>query len=136
MLKFTGCNTGAYGRTNLAKSIKYRVKIHQDLSFGNLGDVVEAFGREVSHSVLGVREAYEQRFDELLHVGCNLDSESYCSSSESYKTAIADVKWIRRIAEHVHKLVDDLANASVVTLLMAVAYLSVRVQCEHGMLVP
>lgn len=124
MLKFSGCSAGTYGQTNLAKSIKYGVEVHQDLSFRNFGDVVEAFGREVSHSVLGVREADEQRFDELLHVGCNLDSESYCSSSESYKTSIADVKWIRRIAEHVHKLVDDLANASVVTLLMAVTYLS------------
>lgn len=130
MLKFTGCRTGVEKQTNLAESIKYRIEIHQNLSFGDLGDIVEAFSREVPHSVLGVRKADEQMFNELVHVGGNVDTKSYRCPGKSYETTISNVKWVRRIAEHVHKLVDDLANAAVVALLMALADLPIRLQ--HG----
>ncbi len=79
------------GHTHLAERVKYRVEIHQYLALGHLRDVVQAFRREVSHPILGVREAYEQRFHELLHVRSDVDTQGDRGARETYQTSISHV---------------------------------------------
>jgi hypothetical protein len=104
---------------HLAQRIEYFVEIHQNLSFGYLGDVVQAFRREVTDSVLRVHEAVEQRVHELVHVRGHIDSERNRGPCEANEATVPDVQRIRRIIEHVDELVDDLADPALVALLLA-----------------
>ena len=74
--------------TYLAECIKYWIEVYQYLPFGYLGDVVQAFCGEVAHPVLRIREAYEQRFDELLHVWGNVHAESDSSAGQPNQSAV------------------------------------------------
>ena len=112
--------------TYLAESIEDGIEIDENLAFGNLGDVVQAFGGEVSYPVLGVGEAREDGFDELVHVGGNVNAKCDSSRGETDQTAVSDVEWVGRITEHLDELFDDLANTPVVALLMTFANLPVR----------
>lgn len=67
----------------LAKSIEDGVEIDENLALGDLGDVVQAFGREVSYPILRVGEAREDGFDELVHVRGNVDAEGDGSSGQT-----------------------------------------------------
>lgn len=107
----------------LAESIEDGVEIDKNLALGNLGDVVQAFGGEVSYPVLRVDEARENGFDELVHVRGNVDAKGDGSSSQTDQTTVSDMKWIGRITEHVHELVNDLVDTTVVALLVTFANL-------------
>lgn len=52
----------------LAEGIEDGVEINENLALGNLGDVVQAFSREVSYPVLRVGKTREDGFNELVHV--------------------------------------------------------------------
>ena len=67
----------------LAESIKYRVEIYEYLTLGYLGNVVKTLGREVSDPILRVGEARKNRFDEFVHVGCNVNSECDSGAGET-----------------------------------------------------
>jgi hypothetical protein len=107
----------------LAEGIKDGVEIDKNFALGDLGDVVQAFCGEVSYPVLWVGEAREDGFDELVHVWGNVDAEGDGSSGETNQTTVSDVKWVGRITEHVHELFDDLADTTVVALLVTFANL-------------
>ena len=57
----------------------------------NLGDVVQALRREVTHAVLRVAEARKQGFQKAVHIWCNVDSERDCSASQADEPAIANM---------------------------------------------
>ena len=75
----------------LAEGIEYGIEIHKNFALGDFGDVVQALGGEVSYPVLGVCEAGEDRFDELVHVWSNVDAKCDSSSGETNQTTVSNV---------------------------------------------
>ena len=75
--------------THLAERVKDGVEVDEYLALGDFRDVVEALSGEVPDPVLGIREAYEQRFHELLHIRRNIHAQSNGRSSKSNETPIA-----------------------------------------------
>lgn len=78
--------------TYLAERVEYWIEVYKDFAFGDLRNVVETLRGEVAHPVLGIREAYEQRFDELVHVGRDVDAESNGSARESNEPSVPYVQ--------------------------------------------
>ena len=109
--------------THLTEGVEYRVEIHKDFTLGDLGDVVETFGGEVSHPVLWIGETYEQRVDKLFHIRRNVNPQRDSGPGQSNKPSITHVKRISGVAEHIHELVHDLVDSALVPLLMTLAYL-------------
>ena len=93
-------------------------RLHKHFSLGNLRDVVKTLRGEVTDAVLGIGEAYQQGLDELIHVVCDVYAEGNGGARKANEPAIPDVQRVRRVAEHVHELVDDLANPPLITLLV------------------
>jgi hypothetical protein len=112
------CNPPDHGVTitHFAQSVKDRIEVHQDLPLGYLGDVVQTFGGEVSHAVLHVCEAIEERIYKLLHVRRNSYTESDSCPSQSDQSSVPNVERVGRIAEHFDKLIHNLADTFVVPL--------------------
>ena len=81
-------------RTHLAESVEYRVKVDQYLALGHFRDIVQALRGEVPDAVLGICEAYEQWFHELLHVRRDVDSEGDGRTRESNQTTVPYMEWI------------------------------------------
>lgn len=44
---------------DFAEGVKNGIEVHQYFPFGDLCNVIQAFGREVAYSVLGIGEAYQ-----------------------------------------------------------------------------
>lgn len=77
--------------TYFAERIEDGVEIDENFALGDLGDVVQAFGREVSYPVLGVCEAGENGFNELIHVWGNVDAKCDGGPGKPNQTTVSDV---------------------------------------------
>jgi hypothetical protein len=106
-------------KTYFAQSVKDRVEVHQDLSFGYLGDIVQALGGEVPHPILHVCEAIEKRIHKLIHVRRNSYTKGDGRPSQTDQPSIPSVEVVGGVAEHLDELIHNLADTFMVPLLIA-----------------
>lgn len=106
-------------KTHFAQGIKDRIEVHQDLPLGYFGDIIQAFRGEVSHTVLHVCEAVEERIYKFLHVWRDPYTEGDCCPSQPDQTSVPNMERIGGVAEHLDELIHNLTNALMVSLLIA-----------------
>lgn len=115
---------GEVQRAHFAQSVKDLVKVHEDFALRDFGDIVQTFSGEVPNSVLRVNEAVEEGMYKFLHIWGNVNPKSYRSCGESDESSVPNMKRIRGVVEHLHKLVNNLADPALVTLLVTFSDLS------------